>query len=99
MRVDTWMMPSHTQAARVAEGVLDLAICWVSTTDLESLSLEARLVGVDRLYALSAGRTPRRLRQPTPRCSSTRTTATWSSWNRFAEQFAADTGARKCAYR
>ena len=51
LRVDTWVMPSHTQAARVADGSLDLAICWVQTTDLESLSLDAHLVGVDRLYA------------------------------------------------
>ena len=39
LRVDAWVMPSHTQAARVADGSLDLAICWVQTGDLESLSL------------------------------------------------------------
>jgi DNA-binding transcriptional LysR family regulator len=27
--VDTWVLPSHTQAARVADGSIDLAICWV----------------------------------------------------------------------
>src|SRR5690242_9724546 len=55
LRVDTWVMPSHAQAARVAEGNLDLAICWVQNSDLESLSLQASLVGADRLYALAAG--------------------------------------------
>ncbi|MGK2870081.1 MAG: LysR family transcriptional regulator, partial [Mycobacterium sp.] len=28
LRMDTWVMPSHAQAARVADGSLDLAICW-----------------------------------------------------------------------
>ena len=48
LRVDTWVMPSHTQASRVSDGSLDLAICWVQDTDLENLSLNARLLGVDR---------------------------------------------------
>lgn len=95
LRVDTWMMPSHTQAARVADGVLDLAICWVDTTDLESLSLEARLVGVDRLYALSVGSDTSPVEASDTVVLLDEDTATWSSWNRFAEQFAADTGARK----
>src|SRR5262249_30203854 len=29
LRVDAWVMPSHTQAARVADGSLDIAICGV----------------------------------------------------------------------
>ena len=29
VRVDEWVLPSHTQAARVAEGSLDLAIAWI----------------------------------------------------------------------
>ena len=41
VRVDEWVLPSHTQAARVAEGSLDLAICWVQNSDLETLSLKA----------------------------------------------------------
>ena len=95
LRVDTWMMPSHTQAARVADGVLDLAICWVDTTDLESLSLEARLVGVDRLYALSVGSDTSPVEATETVVLLDEDTATWSSWNRFAEQFASDTGARQ----
>ena len=94
LRVDTWMMPSHTQATRVSEGILDLAICWVDTTDLESLSLDARLVGVDRLYALCVGSDTSPVEATDTVVLVDGDTATWSSWNRFAEQFAADTGAR-----
>ena len=94
LRVDTWVMPSHTQAARVADGSLDLAICWVQTTDLASLSLDARLVGVDELYALSVGSDSSPVDAKDTVVLVDADEATWSSWNRYAEQFAADTGAR-----
>lgn len=94
LRVDTWVMPSHAQAARVADGSLDLAICWVQNEDLRELELEARLVGVDRLYAVCPGTDD----APVPAKDTVvlvdTDTASWSSWNRYAEQFAADTGAR-----
>jgi DNA-binding transcriptional LysR family regulator len=92
--VDTWVMPSHAQAARVADGGLDLAICWVGRTALDTMSLEARLLGADRLYALSAGTdaSPVDARDLTVLLDSDE--ASWSSWNRFAEQFAQDSGAR-----
>jgi DNA-binding transcriptional LysR family regulator len=94
LRVDTWVMPSHTQAARVADGNLDLAICWVQTADLASLSLDAHLIGVDRLYALSAGSDTSPVEARDTLVLLDADEATWSSWNRYAEQFAADTGAR-----
>jgi DNA-binding transcriptional LysR family regulator len=94
LRVDTWVMPSHTQAARVADGSLDLAICWVQTTDLASLSLDARLVGVDELYALSVGSDSSPVDAKDTVVLVDADEATWSSWNRYAEQFAVDTGAR-----
>lgn len=94
LRVDTWVMPSHAQAARVADGSLDLAICWVQNEDLQTLQLESRLVGVDRLYAVCPGADD----TPVPAKDTVvlvdTDTASWSSWNRYAEQFAADTGAR-----
>src|SRR5690349_4069419 len=31
LHLDAWVAPSHTQAARVAAGGLDLAVCWVRT--------------------------------------------------------------------
>ncbi len=93
LRVDPWMMPSHTQAARVSEGILDLAICWVDTADLATLSLESRLVGVDRLDALCVGSDTSPVEAKDITVLADVDTATWSSWNRFAEEFASETGA------
>jgi DNA-binding transcriptional LysR family regulator len=53
LHVDTWVAPSHTQAARVADGSLDLAVCRVRRRDLAEHGLAARLLGADRLYALT----------------------------------------------
>ena len=94
LQVDTWVMPSHTQAARVADGSLDLAICWVQNTDLQALSLEARLVGADRLYALQAGTDEAPVHAADTLVLVDSDAASWSSWNRYGEQFAAATGAR-----
>ncbi|MFJ9591105.1 LysR family transcriptional regulator, partial [Streptomyces acidicola] len=55
VHVDTWVAPSHTQAARVADGSLDLAVCWVRREDLDAQGLNSRLIGADRLYAVSVG--------------------------------------------
>ena len=93
LRVDTWVMPSHTQAARVADGSLDLAICWVQTTDLATLSLEARLIGVDRLYAVCVGPDASPVEAKDTVVLLDADTDTWSTWNRYGEQFCADTGA------
>jgi DNA-binding transcriptional LysR family regulator len=94
LRVDTWVMPSHAQAARVADGSLDLAICWVQNADLEALSLQARLIGVDRLYALAAGSDEAPVDAADTVVLVDTDAASWSSWNRYGEQFAAATGAR-----
>lgn len=94
LRVDTWVMPSHTQAARVADGSLDLAICWVQNSDLDALGLAARLMGVDRLYALSVGPDDTPVKASDLLVLVDADAASWSSWNRYGEQFAADTGAR-----
>ncbi|GAA2540665.1 LysR family transcriptional regulator [Mycolicibacterium diernhoferi] len=94
LRVDAWVMPSHAQAARVADGSLDLAICWVQQDDLQALSLHSRLVGVDRLYALSPGGDDSPVDAKDTVALVDTDTASWSSWNRYAERFAAATGAR-----
>lgn len=93
VRVDTWVMPSHAQAARVADGSLDLAICWVECSDLDALSLDARLVGADRLYALSVGADTSQVQAGDVAVLLDADEASWSSWNRYAEQFARETGA------
>ena len=94
VRVDTWVMPSHAQAARVADGSLDLAICWVQRADLQALALQARLVGTERLYPLSVGpeSAPVDARDLTVLVDSDE--SSWSSWNRYAKQFAGESGAQ-----
>ncbi|MQY28854.1 LysR family transcriptional regulator [Nocardia aurantia] len=93
LHLDTWVAPSHTQAARVADGSLDLAVCWIPTGDLARSGLCARLLGADRLYAVSAapGGGPIPAREVTVLVDDDDTA--WLSWNVFAEQFARDTGA------
>jgi DNA-binding transcriptional LysR family regulator len=93
VRIDTWVMPSHTQAARVADGSLDLAICWVEKADMDALNLEARLIGADRLYALCGGSDDSPVPAKDVLVLVDSDLGSWSSWNRFGEQFAADVGA------
>ncbi|MGH3638959.1 MAG: LysR family transcriptional regulator [Mycobacterium sp.] len=94
IRVDTWVMPSHAQAARVAEGSLDLAICWVQRSDLAERGLDARLIGADRLFAVSVGSdaSPVEARETVVLLDAD--SASWESSNRYGRQFADDTGAR-----
>jgi len=94
LRLDTWVMPSHVQAGRVADRSLDLAICGVLDSDLESHSLNARLLAVDRLYAVSAGQDASPVEAKDTVVLVADDTVSWSSWNRYGEQFAADTGAQ-----
>lgn len=92
--VDAWVMPSHAQAARVADGSIDLAICWVPATAIGDGSLRARLLGADLLYAVSTGpqTTPVPARDTIVLIDADETS--WSSWNRYAHEMAAETGAR-----
>jgi DNA-binding transcriptional LysR family regulator len=93
VRVDTWVEPSHIQAARVADCSLDLAICWVPAGELDEQGLNARLIGADRLYAVSRGPAAGDvLAQDTIVLLDD--SEAWSTWNVYAEQFARDTGAR-----
>ncbi|MEQ4720520.1 hypothetical protein [Nonomuraea sp. B19D2] len=94
LHVDAWVMPSHTQATRVADGTIDLAICWVQTGDLAAHDLEARLIGADRLFAISTGADASPVQARDTSVLLDADTATWDSWNRYAEEFARDTGAR-----
>ncbi|CAN5723219.1 hypothetical protein BH09ACT7_BH09ACT7_54060 [soil metagenome] len=99
VRVDTWVMPSHAQATRVADGSLDLAICWVGQTDLNAMSLESRLVGVDRLYSLSVGAdtSPVDARDLTVLLDSDE--SSWSSWTGSPSSSPPRRGRRWCASR
>ncbi|MFK4084186.1 LysR family transcriptional regulator [Kribbella sp. NPDC020789] len=92
LRVDAWVMPSHTQAARVADGSIDLAITWVRATDLAEQQLTGRLLGADRLYAVSIGNESAvRARDTVVLVDAD--AATWASWNIYALEFARETGA------
>ena len=94
LHIDTWIVPSHAQAARVADGSLDLAVCWVRTQDLEEYGLNARLIGADRLYAVAAGDDTSAVRAADAAVLIDDDTASWASWNLYAGELARDTGAR-----
>ncbi|GHJ43768.1 LysR family transcriptional regulator [Catellatospora sp. TT07R-123] len=93
LHVDTWVMPSHAQARRVADGSIDLAVCWVQLADLAELGLDGRVIGADRLYAVAPGADMSPVAAADTVVLVDADTASWSSWNRYAERFAADTGA------
>ena len=96
LHVDTWVLPSHTQARRVADHSIDLAICWVQEADLAEYALRARLIGADRLYAIGtgtgSGAGPVEAKDTVVLVDAD--ADSWESWNAFAEEFARDTGAR-----
>ncbi|WP_438493460.1 LysR family transcriptional regulator [Streptomyces asiaticus] len=93
LHIDAWVAPSHAQAARVADGGLDLAVCWIRTEDLEKRGLSARLIGADRLYAVSAGPDTGEVRARDTVVLLDDDATTWVSWNDYAERLAAATGA------
>lgn len=95
MRVDDWVLPSHTQADRVGDGSLDLALAWVTAKGAAERGLTAHLVRAEPLHAVCPGAgstTPIPASQVTVLADSDE--STWSSWNRYVEAFAATTGAR-----
>ena len=94
LHVDAWIEPSHSQAARVAEGSLDLAVCWIRTQDLEEYGLNARLIGADRLYAVAAGDDTSDVHAADTAVLLDDDTTSWASWNLYAGELARDTGAR-----
>ena len=94
LRTDTWVLPSHAQAARVADRTIDLAICWVPEEFLAELGLRADLVGVDLLHAVAPGPHTVPVAAADTLVLLDADDASWSSWNDYGERFARDTGAR-----
>lgn len=92
--VDAWVVPSHQQAARVADGSLDLAVCWIRKADAEQLGLKAQLLGADRLYAVAVGTDTSPVRAKDIAVLVDDDVTSWQSWNDYAEEFARDTGCR-----
>lgn len=94
VHVDAWVAPSHTQAARVADGSLDLAVCWVRTDDLKQHALQARLIGADRLYAVAKGTDTSDVAARDTDVLIDDDVISWASWNVYAEELTQITGAR-----
>src|SRR6201987_6007806 len=44
VRIDEWVLPSHVQADRVAEGTLDVALAWVTADHVKHRGLAAHLL-------------------------------------------------------
>src|SRR5438445_10250087 len=92
VRVDEWVLPSHTQAAPVAEGSLDVAIAWIEEADIERLNLTAHLLWYERLDAVMPRAHQTTRHESVPAAELTVLVdvdeASWLSWNRYASAFA-----------
>jgi DNA-binding transcriptional LysR family regulator len=93
LRWDPWVLPSHTQAGRVADGSIDLAVCWLRRGDLDRLGLTAHLIGTERLEAVSTGTAEAPVRAADTAVLIDSDATSWQSWNDYALQFARGTGA------
>ncbi|WP_374023558.1 LysR family transcriptional regulator [Mycobacterium sp. HNNTM2301] len=95
LRLDEWVLPSHTQADRVADGTLDVALAWVTAEQVSERGLIAHLLRAEPLRAVLPGASSaepvaaQRLSVLVDADESA-----WSSWNRYATEFAATVGAR-----
>ncbi|TCO33118.1 hypothetical protein EV652_103117 [Kribbella steppae] len=65
----------------------------VRATDLAEQELTGRLIGADRLSAISWGRDESAVRAKDTAVLVDADTATWASWNIYAVEFARETGA------
>jgi DNA-binding transcriptional LysR family regulator len=97
VRVDEWVLPSHTQATRVAEGSLDLAIAWIEEEDIQRQRLAAHLLWYERLEVVVPRGHATTRDESVPAAEVTVLVdvdeASWSSWNRYASAFAKSNGA------
>ncbi|OBI47902.1 LysR family transcriptional regulator [Mycobacterium sp. E787] len=95
LRLDEWVLPSHVQVDRVAEGTLDVALTWVTAPQARERDLTTQLLRAEPLHAVLPGASSA---EPVAAADIVvlldADESAWSSWNRFAGQFAADTGAR-----
>ena len=93
IRIDEWVLPSHTQAGRVANGSLDLGIAWVEEADIARLNLSAHLLWYESLQAVMPRAHGATRHESVPAAELTVLIdvdeASWSSWNRYASAFAA----------
>ncbi|OBH59448.1 LysR family transcriptional regulator [Mycobacterium mantenii] len=95
LRLDEWVLPSHVQADRVAEGTLDAALTWVTAQQARKRGLTTYLVRAEPLHAVLpsvSSAAPIAAQQLTVLLDADE--SAWTSWNRFAGEFAVATGAR-----
>jgi DNA-binding transcriptional LysR family regulator len=92
IRVDEWVLPSHTQAERVAEGSLDLAIAWIEEADVTRLDLATHLLWYEQLEAVMPRAHAATRLESVPAIDVTVLIdvdeASWKSWNHYASAFA-----------
>jgi len=92
IRVDEWVMPSHVQIARVADGGLDAAIAWAGSRDER---LDFQLVWPEPLLAVTpAGQSERAVPARKLHVLVDTDLTSWQAWNDFATEFAEASGAR-----
>jgi DNA-binding transcriptional LysR family regulator len=95
LRIDEWVLPSHAQADRVAEGTLDVALAWVTAEYAKERGLSAHLLRAEPLHAVLPGASSADpIAAQHVKVLVDADESAWSSWNRFGEEFAAHTGAR-----
>lgn len=94
VHIDTWVLPSHTQAARVADGSIDLAVCWLETSDLDRYGLDGCAIRPEQLSAVGVGSDTTAVNARDLVVLIDSDEVSWSSWNRYGEQFAAAAGAQ-----
>lgn len=95
LRLDEWVLPSHVQADRVAEGTLDVALTWVVARQATDLGLTTHLLRAEPLHAVLPGATSaEHVAAQDVTVLLDADESAWSSWNRFAGEFAVATGAR-----
>jgi DNA-binding transcriptional LysR family regulator len=92
LRLDEWVMPSHVQIARVADGGLDAAIAWAPAADER---LDHQLLWAEPLVAVTpAKNSVAPIAATDLRVLVDADLTSWDAWNQFAADFARATGAR-----
>jgi DNA-binding transcriptional LysR family regulator len=93
LRVDEWVMPSHIQVARVADGGLDAAIAWCPSA---VPGLDVRLLWPEPLMAVvpAGAAASGSIEAVSLRVLVDTDLTSWDAWNQFASAFAEAVGAR-----
>jgi len=92
LRIDSWVMPSHIQIARVRDGGLDAAIAWAAGSDER---LDQQLLWPEPLVVVVPARhSAADVAAGQVRVLIDADLTSWDAWNQFAGEFADASGAR-----